>query len=50
MGNLTYTLEQKQEAAAMYAVLGSYTKVAKRLDMPKATVHYWSTNWEGGMY
>ena len=47
MAHKTYTLEQKQEAATMYAVLGSVSKVARKLDYPVPTVQSWSTDWDG---
>ena len=43
----SYTKEAKQQAAIEYAVTGSYTMVSKALDIPKKTVHWWSTNWDG---
>ena len=47
MPNITqYTLEQKQEAAILYATVGSYAQVAKQLDIPKPTVWQWSRKWD----
>ena len=47
MGHITYTLEQKKQAAIEYAVYGSYQKVADKFNIPKTTVHTWSTDWDG---
>jgi hypothetical protein len=46
MANITYTREQKQEAAILYATVGSYAKVGRMLDIPKVTVHWWANNWD----
>jgi hypothetical protein len=37
----------KQEAAINYAVIGSYKKVADRLDIPVTTVQTWAKEWDG---
>ena len=48
MANITqYTIEQKNEAAILYAIEGSYKRVATKLGYPKDTVYSWSKNYEG---
>ena len=47
MANITqYTTEQKQEAAILYAITGSFTKVAKKLDFPWQTIQSWSKDYD----
>ena len=47
MGHITYTEEQKKQAAIAYAVYGNYQKVADKLNIPMTTVHTWSKEWDG---
>ena len=42
-----YSNKQKDEAAMLYAIEGSYKKVAKTLGFPKDTVYSWSKDYAG---
>lgn len=43
----SYSLEEKQKAAIHYAVKGSYSQVARSMNIPKDTIIGWSKHWEG---
>ena len=47
MANITqYTNEQKDKAALLYAIEGSYKRVAKKLGYPMQTVYSWSKDYD----